>query len=142
MGPKQPRDAVLQPNHAGSLDGMNVGLLRPRVLVVDDDQWVRKASSRMLAPTWEVETAESAEAAARLLENRRFDAVLTDYEMPGRDGLWLLGVVRSRWPGTRRVLISGSDPGSVSEYIREGLVECFLTKPASRSAMLASLGPR
>jgi YesN/AraC family two-component response regulator len=52
-------------------------------------------------------SAQSAEQALALLENNRFDAVISDYQMPFQNGLDLLRQVKDRWPATRRIILSG-----------------------------------
>ena len=63
----------------------------PRLLLVDDDPAVLRGLSRMLLDQWNVTTAHSAAQAALLIDAFRYQAVITDYDMPGHDGLWLLG---------------------------------------------------
>ncbi len=66
---------------------------RPRILVVDDDEHLRRTLARMLAGTYEVTLAPHGAKALEILATETFDAVLTDLEMPhvGGDGLvrWL-----------------------------------------------------
>jgi two-component system response regulator HupR/HoxA len=109
------------------------------LLLVDDDDQVRAVASRILRDEWEVHTACNAQEAANILQGRTFDTVLTDYDMPGENGIWLLGEVRRLNPKARRVLFSGSRPHAVCEHLSSGLVECFVAKPASRAQLLSSL---
>ena len=109
------------------------------LLLVDDDEQVLRVACRILNEEWEVHTARDAKEAAGMLQKKRFDAVLTDYEMPGQDGIWLLSEVKRLNPDTRRVLFSGSSPVSLLEHLSSGLVECFVTKPTSRAALQSSL---
>jgi YesN/AraC family two-component response regulator len=111
----------------------------PRLLLVDDDPAVLRGLSRLLLDQWNVTTAHSANQAALLLDAFRYQAVITDFEMPGHDGLWLLERVRGRHPEIRRLLISGSDPEQLEEHVRSGLVECFLRKPVTRASLTVSL---
>jgi two-component system response regulator HupR/HoxA len=110
-----------------------------RVLLVDDEPTVLRSLVRLLKETWTVDTADSAERALLLLANRAYDAVLTDYEMVGRDGIWLLKQVERRYPDVRRVLHSGSDPEDVISHVRSGLVQSYLQKPATATDLQRSL---
>jgi len=69
------------------------GAQRPRVLIVDDDERLRRTFARVVGARYEVSVAENGRDAVALLEKESFDAVLTDLEMPelGGDGLvtWL-----------------------------------------------------
>jgi len=111
----------------------------PRLLLVDDDPSVLRGMSRLLFEQWNVTTAHSASQAALLLDAFRYRTVITDFEMPGHDGIWLLERVRQRYPEVRRLLISGNEPDEFTEYLRSGLIECFLRKPVSRASLAVSL---
>lgn len=110
-----------------------------RVLLVDDEPMVLRALVHLLKEVWTVDTADSAEHALLLMASRPYDAVLTDYDMDGRDGVWLLEQIKRRYPTVRRVLHSGSDPNDLDTHLRSGLVQRFVKKPASASQLIASL---
>ena len=113
---------------------------RPRkLLVVDDDIQVLHVARRILEKEWEIYTARTASEAAEMIKTNCFDTVLSDFEMPGRDGIWLLSEVKRLWPTTRRVLFSGSQPTGLAESLQSGVVECFLPKPSSRDELTSSL---
>jgi DNA-binding NtrC family response regulator len=68
-----------------------------RVLVVDDEEDIREAVQTLLprvVPGVEVATAESAGAALEAVQRERYDLDMSDYRMPGGDGLELLREVR------------------------------------------------
>jgi PAS domain S-box-containing protein len=68
-----------------------------RVLHVDDDSGILKITKQCLeleAPV-EVDTAVSVEEALKKLEKEKFDIVVSDYQMPGKDGLDFLKTLRS-----------------------------------------------
>ncbi|MBI5142359.1 MAG: sigma-54-dependent Fis family transcriptional regulator [Nitrospirae bacterium] len=81
---------------------------KPRILVVDDEPIVRISCRRALEPEgYEVAQAENANAGLELLAADRFDLVLTDLKMPGMDGIEFLRNIKSRWPETQVVIITG-----------------------------------
>jgi DNA-binding NtrC family response regulator len=118
--------------------GMDRKLLG-RILVVDDEPMVLRALVRLLREHCIVDTADNAEHALLLMSSRAYDAVVTDYEMGGRDGIWLLRQVERRYPKVRRVLHSGSAPIAVETHVRSGLVQSFVQKPATAGQLFASL---
>lgn len=64
---------------------------RPRLLVIEDDADVRLFMVLALRQEgYEVHSAADAREALRLLREDSFDLVLTDYGLPGKDGLALI----------------------------------------------------
>lgn len=111
----------------------------PLLLIVDDDSQILRVSKRLLKSMFRIETASNAYEAAYLLKRKYYEAILTDFEMPGKSGLWLLEIARKYHPLIRRVLFSGSSPGNLPELIQSGLVHSFVAKPAGREELVASL---
>jgi CheY-like chemotaxis protein len=114
-------------------------LARPRVLVVDDEPLVARGLARLLAQVADVTHALDAAEALKLLESRPFDTVLSDFAMPGRDGLSLLEEVQRRWPSVKRVLHSGAMPGEAVKAMRRGLVHELIEKPAPRDVLVRAV---
>jgi len=111
-----------------------------RVLVVDDDPSVRSALGRLLGLKFQVEVAGSADEAERMLSSRRFSAIVSDFDMPGHDGIWLLSRVAEQFPSTRRIILSGRSPEYFFSHIDNGVVQLCLEKPASPSTLIDFLG--
>lgn len=110
------------------------GLLRPLVLVVDDDKEFRGVLQSHLQASElcrSVAVATAAEA-LRVLTSRPVQLVVTDYHMPVIDGVALLRVVRQRWPRVIRVLMSGSQASSAP---RGDLMRRFVRKQESLMEM-------
>ncbi len=117
-------------------------LARPRVLVVDDEESIRTLTAGVLqAGGYEAHGAASAEAALALLEERTFDAVITDIRMPGMSGVALHGEIARRWPElARRVVIVSGDvqTEAVTALSREYALPA-LEKPFRLEALRAAL---
>src|SRR5688572_2159060 len=72
--------------------------LRPhsRLLVIDDDVFILKLLKSILSKAnYEITTCVSAEKAIELLDNTRFDCILTDAVMPQLDGFEFTKKVRN-----------------------------------------------
>jgi len=101
------------------------------VLVVDDEEAVRRLAVRML--TWTgyqaIEASHGREALAALEQHTGpVHLVLTDIKMPGMTGRELGRQVERRWPGKPVLYMSGF----ASEVFQGGLLEAgapFLAKP-------------
>ncbi|HOU12851.1 MAG TPA: response regulator [Anaerolineae bacterium] len=108
------------------------------VLVVDDDLLIRSGLQRILSREgYEVEEAESAEAAQKLFPRRFFDLVITDLQMPGQDGLALLRDLKGRSPHTPVVMLTAhGSMDVVVNALRSGASD-FLTKPYKPAELLS-----
>lgn len=121
------------------MEGIATEAAMPSLLIVDDDEQVLRVAVRLLRGAWRIETASNAFDAIRILREKRYDALLTDYEMPGENGLWLLEQARRYQPAIRRVLFSGNGPSDLSDHLHSGLVHCFVAKPPERQTLSDSL---
>jgi EAL domain-containing protein (putative c-di-GMP-specific phosphodiesterase class I) len=102
----------------------------PHVLVVDDDDAVRKALSRtMTSLGHRVTVATSGEEALRAVSAGTFDVILSDIQMPGLDGLQLLRRVREHDLDVPVVLMTGAPSVATAiEAMRHGASD-YLPKP-------------
>jgi len=107
------------------------------ILVVDDDPAIGTVLGALLrqegfAAAWR----ESGEAALAALDERHFDAVLTDIKMPGLDGMGLLDRLSAERPDLPVVLLTahGTVPMAV-EAMKRGAAD-FLLKPFDSEEVL------
>ncbi|SPF47715.1 hypothetical protein SBDP1_680056 [Syntrophobacter sp. SbD1] len=93
-----------------------------RVLIVDDDKDLLYLMSEFLgAYGFELELASSVAQARKCLEHSHFDAIVSDFMMPGETGLELLDYVSSRFPGLPFIMMTGSCmPHVKEEAIKKG----------------------
>ncbi|MBE9583095.1 response regulator [Mucilaginibacter sp. JRF] len=122
-------DNILLPE-AGQMSG-NEG---KRVLVVDDNETNRRILQVQLE-NWQLVpvTVSSGAEALQYLQNKSFDLVLTDMQMPEMDGVELTRQIRSGYPMLPVILLS-----SIGDETRQRFPDLFraiLTKPV-RQQML------
>jgi CheY-like chemotaxis protein len=108
-----------------------------RLLLVDDETDVRRSIAMLIEALGVTVThAGDARSALALYAPGRFDAVMTDFTMPGMDGLKLAQTLREADPGQRVIMVSGF----AEQVIRNGKlppwINAFVPKPCS----LAELG--
>ena len=101
-----------------------------RILVVDDDETVRRSYLRSLqSVSCEVESASNGEEALQTMEQNPFDVVLLDMRMPGLDGLTVLRTIKQKWPDSEVVIITGYPTvDSAKEAVRLGAYD-YVSKP-------------
>jgi putative nucleotidyltransferase with HDIG domain len=100
------------------------------VLVVDDDDAIRSALGRFLdARGFEVDVAESSEAALERLASRKYSLMLCDVRMPGISGMELVPQARDLDPDLAiMMLTAATDAPTAAEALSLGAME-YLTKP-------------
>lgn len=100
------------------------------VLVVDDDDAVRKACCTIASGMgFAVMGADSATAARAILKHRKVDLILLDLKLPGGGGLGLLEQVKTLHPETSVVVMTAfASVSSAVEAMRIGAGD-YLTKP-------------
>jgi DNA-binding NtrC family response regulator len=72
-----------------------VAEIRPSLLIVDDEKPTREGLRAALEDRFDVYLAEDADTAIGLLEQERFDVVLTDFRLPREDGMKLIARAKS-----------------------------------------------
>jgi two-component system, cell cycle sensor histidine kinase and response regulator CckA len=105
---------------------------RATLLVVDDEEMVRRLAVRMLVTLgYRVLEARDGQEAVRVLQRdaQRIDSVLTDVAMPGLGGRQLGETIARCWPQIRVLYMSGFPAKLV---ISQGAIEAtdpFIQKP-------------
>ena len=102
--------------------------MKPRLLIVDDEELVCRSLARAFRRTVDVATAENAASARTLLATYPFDVVLVDLKMQSENGLHLLASMTAQFPLVRRVLMT-NEPVDLQPYLDNGTVHASLTKP-------------
>jgi CheY-like chemotaxis protein len=112
----------------------------PYVLVVDDEESIRKLLTRWLSG-WGYQSREAshADAAIELMTAEPAAIMLCDVMMPVHDGIWLAEQVRTRWPQTAIIMASSAqDMETVTRMRKQGAVD-YVTKPFGREMLRQAL---
>lgn len=100
-----------------------------RVLIVDDEEPVRKVFDACLSSRYACETAESVNEALALLAEKEFAVVITDIIIPGISGIELLRKIIETYPYTAVIMVSGVDRTQRAlDAVRLGAFD-YLIKP-------------
>ncbi len=106
------------------------------ILIVDDDEYVRRATARALrARGYNVVEAGNGRAALAALPTAKIDLMLTDIVMPGMNGRVLAEAARARFPDLKVVFMTGyTDDEVVKHGVARGEVE-LIEKPFTIQAL-------
>lgn len=104
-----------------------------RLLIVDDDNYMRVTLKEALGDEYEVDTAKDAESALRFIKAEHVDLVISDLVLPRINGIELMKLVKKDTPDIGFLIITafGSIETAV-EALHAGAFD-FITKPFSIS---------
>ena len=116
-----------------------------KILIIDDEEIVRRSYARALAgKQCSVKAVSNGCDALQMMGEHAFDVVLLDQRMPGMDGMEVLKTIKARWPDSEVIMITGFPAvESAKEAVTLGAYD-YLAKPvgpddviqAANSAML------
>ncbi len=106
--------------------------MKPKILIVDDEEIVREFISEVLirmghAPL----SVSSGEMAVEHMEQGEFDLVITDFKMPGMSGVGVLKRTLQLWPDCRVIIITAF--GTIEQAVDAMKIGAhdYVTKPIS-----------
>ncbi len=110
-----------------------------RILVVDDNRLERRIIVHILHEYFQneilVDEAPEGLSAIHLLSCLTYDLVITDLVMPKLEGLELIRKIKSKYPASDIIAISGSKPYYLYLAKKMGIAGIF-TKPIDRDRFL------
>lgn len=117
--------------------------LPKNLLIVDDEPDMREGLESLVEaylPNVHVETAPSGDKALETVRTARFDVILSDFKMPGMDGITFLRECRDLQPHAHRVLATAYADDSLERRAHaEADIELFLTKPLDPTSFVTRL---
>ena len=112
-----------------------------RILFVDDEPAVLEALQRSLyrhGNQWEMSFVTSALEALAVLDAGPVDVIVSDLRMPQMDGVQLLEIVRTKYPGIVRIALSGCAERETA-LRASGVVHQYLAKPCDQDELVESI---
>lgn len=108
------------------MDAVN-WLMGKKVLLVDDDEMIRNSMRLFFdAKGCQYRSRESAEGALEELASESYDLIVSDYKLPGMDGLRFFESIRASHPSAAKMLITAyGSPGLFSRAEQMGVAECI-----------------
>ena len=123
---------ISRPPHRGMENG--------RVLIVDDREDVLEALTSVANGLgYQCDRAATTALAESLLAERRYDAVLLDIQMPGKNGAQLAAETRAGHGLNRDTRLLGMSAAEVTALHADGPFDACLTKPIDRNALASAL---
>jgi len=111
------------------------------VLFVDDEPDVTDGLKRKLRKEpYRILRANSADDALNILESEKVDVVVSDEQMPGMKGSEFLAVVRQKYPGSIRMILTGhASLDAAVKAVNEGRIYRFLIKPCNDAELAVTI---
>ena len=102
------------------------------ILVVDDNEAIRSLVSHILEKMGlKVSSADNGQRGMDLFVNSKFDLVVTDFNMPGMNGIDLANKIKVKSPSTVIVLMTGEEKEFILSRIKDTGVDRAIFKPFS-----------
>ncbi len=113
---------------------------RARILFVDDASYVLHSIRRLLedmTDSWDMEFSSDPVDALDTVRERRFDVVVADMQMPDIDGITFLRIVKSLYPDTECMVLTG-DADTVCGGPEESMFR-LIEKPCDSESLRAAI---
>ena len=110
--------------------------IRMRILIVEDNEAMSEGMAQVLVKCGhEVFRAAGGSQALALLEQRKIDLVISDYRLPGMDGLEFLQKSRSRWPELEFMMITAYGTIELAVNAMKAGAWDFIPKPFDKETL-------
>ena len=111
-----------------------------KILLVDDDEWIRDSLSLFFeAEGCNLLTFETAEEAMEAVKQQAYDIVISDYKLPGINGLEFLKRVKEKQPNAFEILITAYANCEIVKEADEIGVKDIIPKPFTSEDVETSL---
>ena len=111
-----------------------------KILLVDDDEWIRDSLSLFFeAEGCNLLTFKTAEEGMEAVKQQAYDIVISDYKLPGMDGLEFLRQVKEKQPNAFEILITAYANRGICEEAKMVGVRDIIPKPFTSEDVETSL---
>jgi two-component system response regulator HydG len=110
-----------------------------KIVVVDDDENIRKTFCLIFKKNYRVYAAKDAEEALRLFKNLKFDLIIADYRLPQLSGIELVGRLREMGYRGEAILITAHSDLITIEELGRYSIGHFFAKPLDFNSLTRSI---
>lgn len=109
----------------------------PKILLIEDDiSFCKLLEKFLIKKDYDVTIAFSAAEARLAIKKESFDLILTDLRLPDSDGIGLMAEIKSAYPQTPVILMTGySDVNTAVKAIKNGAAD-YISKPFNPDEVL------
>jgi len=120
-----------EPTRMNALAQTSAAVATNRLLLVDDEENILRSIKRVLRRgNWQVETASDGQQALEVFRTFQPAVVISDFRMPGMNGVEFLSRVKELAPKTQRIMLTGhADQQAIEEAINRSEIFRFISKP-------------
>jgi DNA-binding NtrC family response regulator len=110
-----------------------------RIIIVDDDESVRRTFDLLLRKQYRVSLARDSEEALREFKNSRFDLIIADLRLPRLSGLELIARLRDLGYRGEAILISAHPDCITIDELSRHAIGHFFAKPLDLNVLSRSI---
>jgi CheY-like chemotaxis protein len=111
----------------------------PRILIIDDDELFRSMLRAILTKMGHaVRDANDCDEAVNRFEEEPAEILITDLVMPGKDGLQVIALFKSRFPAVKIVAMSGAGRLVQTTYLKRATAagaDAVIEKPFTKEQL-------
>ncbi len=112
-----------------------------KLLLVDDEANILRSVQRVLRRgEWQIETAPDAERGLEMFKAFSPEVVISDFRMPGMNGVEFLSRIKQTSPRTQRIMLTGhADQHAIEEAVNRSEIFRFVAKPWNDAQLLMTV---
>jgi len=113
--------------------------MKRRIIFVDDEINLLDGLRRMLRKKkdeWDMIFVESGKEALEKMEDINFNILVTDFKMPGMDGIELMQRVKEKYPDIRRIILTGQSKSEIFNKAKEA-AHAYIPKPCNSNELIS-----
>ena len=111
-----------------------------KILLIDDDEWIRDSLLLFFqGEGCDLVGLANAEEAMEMLKKESYDIIISDYRLPGMNGLEFFKLTRESHPNTFRILITAYGSDELASMVRRLGIDDLILKPLTTNAIEKSL---